>query len=340
MITRLGCIVFALAAPAAILRADTVSFTNGDQLRGTIVSMVDGKLEIDSAVAGRITVPMSLVSTFATDEETRVVLDDGTAIHQKIESSEAGKIAVSPGGTLVAQSVDVKRVRKINPPAEGVWHGQVKADLDIDRGNTDKGELDGELSVGRETSHDLLRAWGTYEADNAKQEDGDRDTTKRDLTFGTRYQHNLTPRSYWYTQNVMEREATADLDLRLRLGGGLGRRFFDTEKYRLTGEAGLAWVHESFTDEASEDDSYIAGRIAWDALRRVGPRFELFHSAEWFPSLESFKDHLFQVTAGARTRLTQNISLESKVIWDYDSTPAEDAERLDAEYLLSLIYDF
>ena len=90
----------------------------------------------------------------------------------------------------------------------------------------------------------------------------------------------------------------------------------------------------------SEDDSYVAARIYWDALRRLTPRIELFHTGEWFPSLESSKDHLIEFTGGLRTRLSQQISLENKVIWDYDSTPAEDRDRQDVEYLLSLLYDF
>jgi hypothetical protein len=329
----------ALAALAPRTRADVVVFTNGDQVQGKIISMVDGELAIDTVIAGRITAPMSLVSTFRTDAAAQVVLEDGTTVQQKIESSEAGSVQVAPGGTLVPQSLEVERIREINPPPEGIWHGKITASVDINTGNTEKQEYDGGLSVGRETSHDLIRAWGTYEGDKAGQGE-DRITTKRELHIGSRYQRNLTPRNYWYVQNVIDREAQANLDLRIRLGPGLGRRLVDTAKWKLTGEGGLAWINEEFSSDETDDQSYLAGRIFWDALRRVNPRLELFHTGEWFPSLESFKDHLVEIQGGARTRLTRRLSLEGKVIWDYDTTPAEDRERQDVEYLLSLLIDF
>jgi putative salt-induced outer membrane protein YdiY len=329
----------ALSALTWPAHADVVVFTNGDQVQGRIVSMVDGELTIDSAIAGRIKAPMSLVSTFRTDDAAQVVLKDGTTVHQQIQSAEAGSIQVGPEGTLVPQDLEVEQISEINPPPEGIWHGKITASLDVNSGNTEKQEYDGGLSIGRETSHDLIKTWGTYEGDKAGTGD-ERVTTKRELHVGTRYQRNLSPRNYWYVQNVIDREAQADLDLRIRLGPGLGRRLVDTEKWKLTGEGGLAWIKEEFTSDESEDNSYMAARVFWDALRRVNPRLELFHTGEWFPSLESFKDHLVEIQAGARTRLTQRLSLEGKVIWDYDTTPAEDRERQDVEYLLSLLIDF
>jgi hypothetical protein len=331
-------LLLALALGAYAARADVIVFTNGDQVQGKIVSMVDGKLVIDSAIAGRITAPMSLVSTFRTDAAAEVVLEDGTTVQQKIDRGEAGAIQVAPGGTLVPQTLEVERIRKINPPPEGIWHGRISGSLDANTGNTDSKEYDAGLSLARETSRDLMKAWGNYEGDKAGQ-GSDEITTKREIHFGTRYQRNLSPRNYWYAQNVVDREAQADLDLRLRLGGGLGRRLVDTQTWKLSGEAGLAWIDEDFSS-ASDDESYISGRIYWDALRQIGPRFELFHTGEWFPSLESIHDHLIEFTGGARTRLTQRLSLEGKVIWDYDSTPAQGRDRQDVEYLINLLIDF
>jgi hypothetical protein len=339
MIRRTLWLLAALSSITLPTRADVVLFTNGDQVQGRIVSMVDGELTIDTAIAGRIKAPMSLVSTFRTDDAAQVVLKDGTTVQQQIQSAQAGSVQVGPGGTLVPQDLEVEQISKINPPPEGLWHGKITGSFDINSGNTESQEYDLGLDIARETSQDLLKAWGTYEGDKAGQGD-ERVTTKRELHVGTRYQRNFMPRTYWYVQNVIDREAQADLDLRIRLGPGLGRRLVDTEKWKLTGEGGIAWINEEFSSDESDDQSYLAGRVFWEALRRINPRLELFHTGEWFPSLESFKDHLVQIQGGARTRLTQRLSLEGKVIWDYDTTPAEDRERQDVEYLLSLLIDF
>ena len=53
-------------------RADEVLFLNGDRLSGKILRATGGKLTIKTEGAGDVTVDLSKVKTFSTDEPVRV----------------------------------------------------------------------------------------------------------------------------------------------------------------------------------------------------------------------------------------------------------------------------
>ena len=76
------------------------------------------------------------------------------------------------------------------------------------------------------------------------------------------------------------------------------------------------------------------------AVVSLTDRLFFFHTGEWFPGLEAGTGHLVKTSTGLRTELTDVWFLEAKVLFDWDSEPAEDAERRDATYLLSAGYSF
>jgi hypothetical protein len=70
-----------LAATPAL--ADEVIFLNGDRLTGRIVSATGGKLILRTDAAGEITIDLSKVKTFSTDEPIMVKLDDKAPLPTK-----------------------------------------------------------------------------------------------------------------------------------------------------------------------------------------------------------------------------------------------------------------
>jgi len=74
--------------PAGPAAGDEVLFLNGDRLSGKVVSATDGKLKIKTEGAGEVTVDLTKVKTFSTDEPVRV----GIGENPPVQSS------VSPGG--------------------------------------------------------------------------------------------------------------------------------------------------------------------------------------------------------------------------------------------------
>jgi hypothetical protein len=96
----------------------------------------------------------------------------------------------------------------------------------------------------------------------------------------------------------------------------------------------LSWLFEDV--ERGEDDETIVLRLAYHVDKRFHDRLLCFHDLEAFPSVEDFSDVFLTTQAGLRVSLTQVMFAESKVVLDYDSTPAPGSAETDLTYLLSL----
>jgi len=112
VLISLLCIVFF----AQTINADEIVFANGDRITGKIDHALEGKLVFISDMAGKMTIEISRVKTFSTDEAIKVHLNDGNVLTQKIVGSTAGKFAIEGTETVKAQDFDIAAMASINPP--------------------------------------------------------------------------------------------------------------------------------------------------------------------------------------------------------------------------------
>jgi hypothetical protein len=329
-----------LCSAAGAGRADEVRFKNGDRLTGTVVSMAEGKLVFASVLAGKVTLPMGDLETFSTDGPVVIELDDGTRFQQAIQSADAGSFRVRGGG-LDGQSFVLARTTRINPEPL-VWHGSIAAGARFERGNsvTDRANVD--FAARRRTEVDRTTFTAGYRGDRQTDEDAIPEvstTTERKLFAGGQYDYFFTKKLYGYTRLHAEKDGVAFLDLRLLAGLGVGWQVWELPQRMLSFETGLAWVSENYSDD-TEDEDFLALRNAWNYDQGLTDRLRFFHTGEWLPGLESGTGHLVKTTTGLRSSLTDVWFLEAKVLFDWDSEPAEDAERRDVVYLFGAGYSF
>ena len=130
--------LFFIVLLAQAIHADEITLTNGDRLTGKIDHALDGKLVFTSDLAGKVTVELSKIQTFSTDEAIEIHLEDGNILMQKAANSTAGKFAVEGTETVKAQDFDVAVISSINPPPKPKpkWTGNVSAAVTSTHGNT------------------------------------------------------------------------------------------------------------------------------------------------------------------------------------------------------------
>ncbi|MGH7290691.1 MAG: hypothetical protein ACREJT_05750, partial [Myxococcota bacterium] len=124
-----------LVSGALAVRADEVQFTNGDHLSGKVLSLADGKLSFDSAIAGKIDIQWADVATFSSDEPVTIVLEDKSVIVDKVALAEPGTVKTLGTSSISAQTVPLASAAKLNPEPEQ-WKGTAVAGAAFDRGNT------------------------------------------------------------------------------------------------------------------------------------------------------------------------------------------------------------
>jgi putative salt-induced outer membrane protein YdiY len=332
-------LILTLATP---VRADVVLFQNGDRVQGRIVTLHGGRLQLESELLGKLSVPVSEVETFETEDAIDLQLADGRKLAVRVEGGDPGWILIPTPDGLEREPLGLEHVQEINPPvqeAEERFTGNLELSMDIDRGNAHQHEADAAFSIKRPFGRHAVRLWGDYEGDRNRT-DGVRTTTKRKYRLGLWHSYDLTD-TFYLAQKVRGRnEKTSNLDLRLMSSSGLGVRWVKTERTTITTETGLAWIHEDFSDE-TDTNNYLAGRIEWILNRHLNPFVSIFHNGEWIPSLRDFgEEHLIETDTGIKTKLTDHLYVKSSIEWDWDTDPADDAKQQDVNYVLTLGYEF
>jgi putative salt-induced outer membrane protein YdiY len=327
-----GVALLALAA-----RADELRFKNGDRFTGTVISMAEGQLVFASVLAGKVTLPMADLETFSTDGPVMIEFDDGTRLQQAVQSSEPGRFRTATGG----QEFVLARATRINPEPQ-VWHGAIAAGSKVQRGNsiTQSANVDFSARLRRDRDRTSFGAGylGSRQTEENEDAPDETSTTQRRAFGSAQYDYFFTKKLYGYTRLNYERDGVALLDMRFIATPGVGWQVWESPERSLAFETGISWVREEFSDD-TEDDDFFALRNAWNLDHALIGRLRFFHTGEWLPALD-LDSHLVKTSTGLRTPLTDRWFLEGKVLFDWDSDPADDADRRDLTYLLSVGWSY
>jgi putative salt-induced outer membrane protein YdiY len=320
-------------------RADEIQFTNGDKLTGKIVKLADGKLGFDSKMAGTISVNWTDVATLASDDPVTVQLVGGTVIVDKLVAAEPGTVQTAGSDKVTTQTIQLANAEKLNPEPVH-WTGTFVAGADIERGNTVKTGANLQLDAVRRSEFDRI----TFAAGWAAEETADGDhvgehPTKSKEYGSLQYDYFLTKQFYVYGNALGEKDRIADLALRFTAGAGGGYQWFETETFKWNTEAGLSWISENYTDNTPRRD-YIALRLGSNLEYLLYPGLTFFQKTRLYPSLESSRDQLVDTATGLRYKIWGNLFGESKILWVWDSTPANGKKRQDLAYILGIGYGF
>jgi len=335
--------VFALFAAvlllAATARADEVQFTNGDRLTGKIVTLKDGKLGFDSKIAGTIALNWADVATLSSDEPVTVVLDSGDVLVDKLVAGEPGTVKTAGDDKVSPQTVQLANAVKVNPEPVR-WHGTLLAGADISRGNTVKTAGTFNADLVRRSEADRITFGAGYTGERSADDDGvGTHTTQRKMFGAAQYDYFLSKKWYAYGNARGEKDAIADLDLRFTAGLGAGYQWVETDTLKWSTEAGVSWVSENYSNDTSSKD-YAAVRLASNLDWVLYPGLTFFQYTRWYPSLEAINDQLVDTATGLRYKLFGNFYGESKVLWVWDTTPANGKKQVDLEYILGIGYGF
>jgi len=320
-------------------RADEVQFTNGDRLTGKVVVLKDGKMVLDSKLAGKIEVKWDEIATFSTEQPITLILNDDSVIVDKVVAAEPGTVQTAGTGQISSQVISLANAVKVNPePVQ--WHGKAIAGATFDRGNTDRTAAAANIDAVRRAEYDRITFGAGYIAERVRDEDtGDDETTKSQEFIGLQYDLFFRPKWYMLATSRAEKDRVAGLDLRLTTGVGIGYQFVETDELKANVELGPTWVSEHYEDGENDKD-FIAARVAWNLDWMFYDGVSFFHHGRALPSLENRHDQFVATDTGFRYKLFGDFFGESKLHWEWDSTPAEGKKRVDMTVILGLGYGF
>jgi putative salt-induced outer membrane protein YdiY len=305
------------AAPAAAADNQTlVTLTNGDLIKGTLVSDGD-PVVIEHAVLGRVSFPRSAVASV----KTMSTGDAGKATAAAAEA--AGKFPPPP------------------PPPDPDsffkgWKGLLGAGLNGSSGNTE--ELSARVALGllRETSQtkttlDLSYNYGT--SDGEKNKDNGRFDARNDwLPQGE---------SKWrpFVQGSIEYDTFQDWDWRVSAYGGVGYELIKTDKILFMPRIGIGASREFGGDDNKiHPEGLLGADFAWT----INDRSKFFVNLDTYWLLDEIPDYRAFLKAGysivvdEKSGMTLSLGIEDR----YDASPGEGKNRNDLNYFLLMAIPF
>jgi putative salt-induced outer membrane protein YdiY len=319
----------------AALVPDEVIFKNGEKVVGTITSVADGKITIQSVSMGTVTAPLDKVSTFSADHDLKIVLSGGDVVNRKVSADSEGHIKIAGDGALQQQSVAIKNIDKINPPPIQ-WTGDIVAGYTVTRGNSDTETANLDAQAQRRSEDDRIRFWAGYLHSRQKDSSTHEFATTTRRVFGAlQYDYFFSKLFYAYANAKAEKDGIAQLDLRFIAGAGAGQQWEESNTFNFSTEEGVTWFNENYSNATPSVDQ-VSLRFAYHVDGRPFDGVKLFHNFEWYPSTEQSNDNLVITDAGIRSSLTKSMFAEARAELRYDTTPATGATKTDTRYIFGL----
>jgi putative salt-induced outer membrane protein YdiY len=342
MYTKVWFSALCLVGLCSTLYADQVFLKNGDRLTGQIVRMTDGKLIFLSQVLGEVTVNLTDIQTFSSNEPVEVHLKDGTVLRQPVAAAEPNEFALKTAAPLQPQKFPLVAVASINPPPapKPKWTGSISGSVGLTTGNTEASSVTGSVSLSRRSEQDRITAG----ADVAKVSQTDRDTGESDTTeswwrIRGQYDYFFTKKFFGFGNGRYEKDDIARLERRVVVGGGGGYQWIENDITTFSTNLGLASVFEKYKFQG-DTNNQLSLQAGYVFSRQLWKNTKFLHDLTYFPSFDDFSDYFLTSTAELRTNLTKTMFANFKVIFNYDATPALDRGKSDTKYLLGVGMNF
>ncbi len=323
--------------------AGVVHLSNGDKLTGKIVKMADGKLVIESELAGTIEIPVKNITTLQSGEILEMHFTNGSVLKQPVEMSpSSGRVKLVADKFIDSQEIAIADLASINPPAPEPprWKGALSAGLTYTSGNTNNETLALSGSLAKETDQDRITfGFDLYNKEVETQGTSEKITTEDWWKLRGKYDYFYSEKLYVFAEGRYEQDKIALLDKRVIVGGGLGYQWIKSDPENFSVEAGLTNVFEDYSND-TESTSTFSAILGYHYDLKFNKVFSFIHDTSYFPSTEDMSDYYLTTSAELRAKITGNMFSNIKVLYDYDATPAAERKKTDIKCIVGVGLDF
>lgn len=294
--------VWLLALWCSAAAADTVWLKNGDRLSGTVRSLNDGKLIVDTDWGGTLSLNWNAVSTL--NSKHLITLRDsqsGENYSVRLAAAEPGWLTVIDGNqqeekVAVDHIDDFMKAKVKNDRLD--WNGNVDVGINLKHASTETQDthvaFNNKINQGK-WRHNFGAAW------NREKEDTSVNTHNYSLRYAIDY--TFRQQFFWQGRASYKRDWVEDLAHQALIGTGPGYQFWDDER----GAFSLSLLTGAFSYGYSDGtiDSHFGTSVRWDYQRYLrGKDITLFSHGEVGHSLDD--DGIFTLDAevGLRYALT------------------------------------
>lgn len=249
--------LFAVLMMSIHLRADTVTLKNGDRLTGTVMKLEGGQLVFKTAYAADpIVIAWDAVNELKLDHPMVLTTAKNRLTVNSLETTSAGVEAEGNKGRQTLPAANVQALRTAadqeafdkaqNPNWAHQWVVGLSANLGIASAASSSEQMGAAMKAVRQTKKDETMMYfnSLYGRSNASGKYVD---TANTIGGGLRYDHNVSPKFFYFGSSDFLNDQLQFLDLRSVLNGGMGRHAFAKKSQTLDIFAGGGWTHEQYS---------------------------------------------------------------------------------------------
>jgi hypothetical protein len=313
---------------------DAVEVQDGDRFSGELLGLEHGRLSLDTPSAGILAVKWADVVKLTSGHLLTVEVVSRDRYFGTISTNASGAIVVatSAGPSPPIPMNQIIRITPVGRMFRERWHGAIEFGLDYTNAEHAR-----DYALAAEVGHRSRRYETLVAFDSALIARSDAPTISRnDLNVGVR---RLLDRRWFALGDVkLQQDDPLELDHRVLLAGGAGRKLIQTNRTELSAEGGLSYNAERYQDAGSTDHSAeVFGGLTW----------------HWFDvdALEADATSLGYVSlARGRFRLDLNGRVHRELAWKlywvldalerFDSAPPDGRPRTDFAFSAALGWTF
>ncbi len=323
-------------SPAQAAKTDIVVLENGDRITGEIKALERGRLRYSTDAMGTIYIEWDDIQTVSSTHFFRVLSAKGRRFYGSLsDAGGAGTLGVSgERGTGSLPLLDFVRIT----PVKDEWKS--RTDLEVGAGYSYAKASDiTKANVFADTEYIGERRILGLSLRADYTDDGD-DTSSASRLTG-QYKRLRKNRHYNFLLGQAEQNDELDVDLRLLLGGGVGRYFVESNRRRWLGAIGLGVTQEESSDGESNTELDGILQFQYDSFLYDTPKLDLTLNLLLFPG----------ITEAGRVRSNYDLTLSKELVEDfflnlsvggtYDTDPTSaDAAKSDYSITTGISYEF
>ena len=322
------CLLFCSSA-----YADVLVLKNGDRITGDISRIWDAEVTIEPEYSDEFNVDLPSVEYIESDRVFEIDLSDGRSLLAMFAGADSdGNQVVNSGDESV--SVSLAELLELDEPEKPFeWESNVAMSINLNKGNTDttNGQIRADSMVRFNDHRHIGEITFSRETTNGVS------VKEQDLF---RYNYNFLFKDPWFFSAglTFERDPIIELDSRVIVSAGVGRDVWNTPRRSLSIQLTGGFQQEEISSNTT--DSAVA---TWTLRYRqdiFGDDVDVFHNQTITSNITGRTNTSYRTSTGLSYEITDLLTSNISLDFDYETHPAESAENEDITLLFGLALEF
>lgn len=345
---RKGMLVLILVLGFAVsLKADVLTFKNGDVLTGTWERVQGGNLVFKADTVGEITVSASKIKSFVTTIPATALLPDGSSIDGNLAFTEGGKWQLIPTAQPNSKPIEsfiaiypaksfTTFEKSIHPKLDQNWKGTANLGYSLITGDTQARSLTGSVAAARlqPDVEGLAVKWRTTFFlttlfSHAKASSSPAVVTSNTFSSGVRQDRLFDVDNFVFFLAQYDYIQPQGIKLRQTYGGGYGHDLIHKPNFTFSLIGGMTFVRTNFIDGTPHQNS--AEVLLGEQLSAKLTKFlTLAHDINFYPNLSQTGQYRFDTSTVLSAAVSKRLSFMVSFVDFFLSNPPASSHQNNA----------